>query len=61
MGIFNEFKNKFRDAMLTLNIKINNMDKKIKNDIYRIDGIISYSVIYIGIIGRKSKFKKLIQ
>ena len=54
---FKEFKNKFRDTMLTLNIKINNMDKETKNDIYRIDGILSDSVIYTGIIGRTSKFK----
>ena len=53
----NEFKNKFRDSMLTMDIKINNMDKEAKNNIFRIDNILSDSVIYPGIIGRTSKFK----
>ena len=52
-----EFKNKFRDSILTMDIKINNMEKESKNNIFRIDNILSDSVIYPGIIGRTSKFK----
>ena len=52
-----DFKNKFSDTMLTLDIKITNLEKETKNDIYRIDNILTDSVIYTGIIGRTSKFK----
>ena len=54
---FTEFKNKFSDTMLTLDIRITNLEKETKNDIYRIDNILTDSVIYTGIIGRTSKFK----
>ena len=54
---FKEFKSKFSDTILTQNIKINNLEKETKNDIYRIDNILTDSVIYTGIIGRTSKFK----
>ena len=54
---FKEFKSKVSDTLLTQNIKINNLEKETKNDIYRIDNILTDSVIYSGIIGHTSKFK----
>ena len=54
---FKEFKSKFSDTILTQSIKLNNLEKETKNDIYRIDNILTDSVIYTGIIGRTSKFK----
>ena len=52
-----DFKNKFRDSMLTMDIKINNMERETKNNIFRIDNILTDSVIYPGIIGKSSRFK----
>ena len=52
-----EFKNKMRDSMLTMDIKINNVDRESKNAIFRIDNILTDSVVYPGIIGKGSKFK----
>ena len=57
MTTFTEFKNKTKESLLTMEIKINNIDKELKNNIYRIDNILSDSVIYPAIIGRTSKFK----
>ena len=52
-----EFKNKARDHLLTIEIKVNNIDKEMRNNIFRIDNILSDSVIYPGIIGKACKFK----
>ena len=52
-----EFKNKTRDHLLTIEIKVNNIDKEMRNNIFRIDNILSDSVIYPGIIGKACKFK----
>ena len=57
IATFTEFKNKTKESLLTLEIKINNIDKELKNNIYRIDNILSDSVIYPTIIGRNSKYK----
>ena len=57
MTTFTEFKNKTKESLLTMEIKINNVDKELKNNIYRIDNILSDSVIYPAIIGRTSKYK----
>ena len=57
MTTFAEFKNKTKESMLTMEIKINNVDKELKNNIYRIDNILSDSVIYPAIIGRACKYK----
>jgi len=57
MTTFTEFKNKTKESLLTLEIKINNVDKELKNNIYRFDNILSDSVIYPAVIGRTSKFK----
>jgi len=57
MTTFTEFKNKTKESLLTLEIKINNVDKELKNNIYRFDKIFSDSVIYPAVIGRTSKFK----
>ena len=54
---FKEFKSKFSDTILTQKIKINNLEKETKNDIYRIDNILTDTVIYPGVIGHTSKFK----
>ena len=52
-----EFKNKFRDNLLTMDIKMNNIDKELRNNVSRIDNILSDSIIYPGIIGKSCKFK----
>ena len=52
-----DFKNKIRDNLLTLDIKINNVDKSMKDNIFRIDNVLSDSVLYPGIIGKTCKFK----
>ena len=52
-----EFKNKTRDHLLTMEIKINNIDKEMRNNIFRIDNILTDSVLYPGIIGKSCKFK----
>ena len=52
-----QFKNKSRDNLLTIDIKMNNIDKELRNNISRIDNILSDSVIYPGIIGKSCKFK----
>ena len=52
-----EYKNKTRDNLLTIEIKMNNLEKEIKNNVFRIDNILSDSVIYPGIIGKTCKFK----
>ena len=57
MSTLIEFKNRTRDNLLTMEIKINNIDKEMKNNVFRIDNILSDSVIYPGIIGKSCKFK----
>ena len=52
-----EFKNKTRDHLLTMDIKVNNIDKEMRNNIFRIDNILTDSVLYPGIIGKSCKFK----
>ena len=52
-----DFKNKIRDSMLTMDIKVNNMDRETKNNIFRIDNILTDSIVYPGIIGKTAKFK----
>ena len=52
-----EYKNKTRDNLLTIEIKMNNLEKEIKNNVFRIDNILSDSVVYPGIIGKTCKFK----
>ncbi len=57
MSTLIEFKNKTRDNLLTMEIKINNISKELKNNVFRIDNILSDSVVYPGIIGKSCKFK----
>ena len=52
-----DFRNKIKDQMLTMDIKVNNMDRETKNNIFRIDNLLSDSILYPGIIGKTSKFK----
>ena len=52
-----EFKNKTRDNLLTMEIKVNNIDREMRNNVFRIDNILSDSVLYPGIIGKSCKFK----
>ena len=52
-----EFRTKTKDTLMTTDIKINNLEKDIYNNVYRIDKILSESVIYPGVIGGISKFK----
>ena len=51
------FSDKTKDDLITADIKINNLEKDIFNNVYRIDKILSESVIYPGVIGGISKFK----
>ena len=52
-----DFRNKIKDQMLTMDIKVNNMERETKNNIFRIDNLLSDSILYPGIIGKTSKFK----
>ena len=52
-----ELKDKSRDNLLTMEIKFNQLEKEVKNDIFRIDNCLSDSVIYPGMIGKACKFK----
>ena len=51
------FRDKAKDNIMTTDIKVNNLEKDLNNNIYRIDKILSESVIYPGVIGGISKFK----
>ena len=57
MKSFIDLKNQTRDNILTLDIKMNNIDKQLKDNIYRIDNILTDTVIYPAIIGKSCKFK----
>ena len=52
-----EFKDKIKEQFLTMNIKINNIDREAKNGIFRIDNILSDSVVYPSVVGPVAKFK----
>lgn len=52
-----EFKNKNQELMTTTGVKIDNLDKDLYNNIYRIDSILKETVIYPRIIGIICKFK----
>ena len=51
------FQSEAKDDLITIKIKIENLDKDISNNIYRIDKILSESIIYPGTIGNASRFK----
>ena len=51
------FSDKAKSDLMTADIKINNLEKDMFNNVYRIDKILSESVIYPGVIGGISKFK----
>ena len=51
------FRDSTKDNLMTTEIKINNLEKDMFNNVYRIDKILAESVIYPGIIGGISKFK----
>jgi hypothetical protein len=40
-----------------MEIKVNNIDREMRNNVFRIDNILSDSVLYPGIIGKSCKFK----
>ena len=52
-----KFESETRDKLITINIKIDNLEKDMHNNVYRIDKILAESVIYPGIIGNMCKFK----
>ena len=51
------FKQKAQESLMTNDIKINNLDKDVHDNIYRIDNILKDTVLYPGIIGGICKFK----
>ena len=51
------FQSEAKDDLITIKIKIENLDKDISNNVYRIDKILSESIIYPGTIGNASRFK----
>ena len=51
------FQSEAKDDLITIKIKLENLDKDISNNVYRIDKILLESVVYPGIIGNMSKFK----
>ena len=52
-----KFQSDTRDNVITINIKLENLEKDMHNNVYRIDKILADSVIYPGIIGNMCKFK----
>ena len=52
-----EYKNKNQEIVMTNGIKIDNLDKDLFNNVYRIDNILKETVMYPGIIGGISRFK----
>ena len=52
-----EYKTKNQELVMTNGIKINNLDKDLFENIYRIDSILKETVMYPGVIGGISKFK----
>ena len=51
------FKDKAQETLMTNDIKINNLDKDIHENVYRIDTILKDTVLYPGLIGGICKFK----
>jgi len=51
------FQTETKEELITINIKIENLEKDLYNNAYRIDKILTESVIYPGIIGNTCKFK----
>ena len=52
-----EYKEKNQEMVMTNKIKIQNLNKDLFNNVYRIDNILKETVIYPGIIGTICKFK----
>ena len=52
-----EFQTSTNEDLITINIKLENLEKDIYNNVYRIDKILTESVIYPGIVGNMCKFK----
>ena len=52
-----EYKTKNQEIVMTNGIKIDNLDKDLFNNVYRIDNILKETVMYPGLIGGISKFK----
>ena len=52
-----DFQTETKDELITINIKLENLEKDLYNNVYRIDKILTESVIYPGIIGNMCKFK----
>ena len=52
-----EFKNKSQELIMTNGIKLDNIDKELHENIYRIDNLLKDTVLYPGVIGGISKFK----
>ena len=53
-----EFKNKSQELIMTNTIQIKNLDKEFHENINRIDSILKDTVLYPGLFGGVSKFKK---
>ena len=51
------FESQTKEDLITIDIKLENLEKDIYNNVYRIDKILTESVIYPGIIGNMCKFK----
>ena len=51
------FQTETKDNLITIDIKLQNLEKYTYNNVYRIDKILTESVIYPGIIGNMCKFK----
>ena len=52
-----QFQAEAKNNLITINIKLDNLEKDMYNNIFRIDKILTESVIYPGIIGNMCKFK----
>ena len=52
-----EYKNKNQEIVMTNGIRLDNLDKDLFNNVYRIDNILKETVMYPGVIGGISRFK----
>ena len=52
-----EYKDKNQEIVTTQGIKIDNLDKDLFNNVYRIDNVLKETVMYPGVIGNMSKFR----
>ena len=52
-----KFKEKSTEIQFTTQARLSNLEKEMKDNLYRIDNILNDSIYYVGLIGSNSKYK----